>query len=250
MAGDKATRSGSSRFVAWGGGVFCGVIVLFVGLFNANAVQAQQSRCTIPGMPDAKLSFINRDPMLDRHRSVRWLNRRANQGSRYMVTGLTEFEMQAQFDMRIEPVEIGIGQFCLRPVRVSPQVEVVKHLVYVASELERGSCEYDIVYGHEGQHVQINQHMQSDVQRELDAMVVEIVDDFAAMRPVGAGEVARLQKRLLRQYGLEFKRRLRAIDLSRREDHRAIDTPDEYDRLSKACGPNSAFQTTLPQAMR
>ena len=101
--------------------------------------------------------------------------------------------------MRLEPVEVGVGQFCLYPIRINPEVEVIKHLVYVASELERGTCEYDVVYAHEGQHVQINQHMECDIQRELDAMVAEITADFAAMRPVGAGEVQRLQRRLLNQ---------------------------------------------------
>ena len=250
MADQKAKHAGSKKLIGWGRIAACSLVALLIFLMDRGPAKAQQNNCAVARAPDARLSFINKAPMLDRHRSVRWLNNRANQGSRYMVTGLTEYELQAQFDMRLEPVEVAVGRFCLYPIRINPKVEVVKHLVYVASELERGTCEYDVVYAHEGQHVQINQHMERDIQRELDAMVAEITADFAAMRPVGAGDVQRLQRRLLAQYGRDFTRRLRVIDLARRDDHRAIDTPSEYERLSKACGPNSAFQTTLPQALR
>ena len=250
MADQRAKHVAPKSSIRWGAVAVCILITVFLFVTPSDHAAAQQNSCAVARAPVASLSFINQDPMLDRHRSVRWLNNRANQGSRYMVTGLTEYELQARFDMRLEPVEVGVGAFCLYPIRINPEVEVIKHLVYVASELERGTCEYDVVYAHEGQHVQINQHMEQDIQRELDAMVAEITADFAAMRPVGAGEVQRLQRRLLNQYGQDFKRRLCAIDLLRREDHRAIDTQDEYERLSKACGPNSAFQTTLPDAMR
>ncbi len=188
--------------------------------------------------------------MLDRHRSVRWLNSRAGGGSRYLVAGLTEYEMRASFDMRFEPREVGFGRYCLDPVRVSPKVDVVKHLVYIASELERGSCEYDVVYAHEGEHVKVNQGMEADIRAALDDLVNDVVGKVSAMFPLSADNVPSAIKRLLSEYGRDFKRRLRDIDRRRREEQRQIDTPEEYQRLSLACGPNSAFQTVLQQAIR
>ncbi|WP_336080062.1 hypothetical protein [Thalassospira sp. CH_XMU1448-2] len=209
-----------------------------------------QGSCAPVRAPQATLEFNHKDPMLDRHRSVRWLNSRAGGGSKYVVAGLTEYEMQASFDMRIEPREVGLGRYCLDPVRVNPKVNVVKHLVYIASELERGSCEYNAVYAHEGEHVKVNRGMEADIRAALDDLVNDVVGKVGAMFPMPAENVQSAIRRLLSEYGRDFKRRLRDIDRRRREEQRRIDTPEEYQRLSLSCGPNSAFQTVLQQAVR
>ncbi|MAL41562.1 MAG: hypothetical protein CMO04_17005 [Thalassospira sp.] len=226
-----------------------GLLVLLV-IWAWQSPAYAQGTCAPVRSPEAMLEFNHKDPMLDRHRSVRWLNSRAGGGSRYLVAGLTEYEMRASFDMRFEPREVGFGRYCLDPVRVSPKVDVVKHLVYIASELERGSCEYDVVYAHEGEHVKVNQGMEADIRAALDDLVNDVVGKVSAMFPLSADNVPSAIKRLLSEYGRDFKRRLRDIDRRRREEQRQIDTPEEYQRLSLACGPNSAFQTVLQQAIR
>lgn len=207
-----------------------------------------QTTCGPVRTPETTLVFNHKDPQLDRHRSVRWLNSRAGGSARYVVAGLTEYELRATFEMRLEPRDVGVGRYCLDPVRVSPKVDVSKHLVYIASELRRGSCEYDVVYAHEGEHVKINQGMEKDLRLSLDDMVGDITRQLGAMPPIRADNVSRTIKRLLSEYGRAFKRRLRDIDRVRQEKQKRIDTPAEYEKLSLACGPNSAFQTTLPRA--
>ena len=230
--------------------VMAAVVMVCVVAGHSRMARAQTDGCGPVQTPATTLEFIKMDPMLDRHRSVRWLNSRAGGSARYLVTGLTEYEMRASFNMRLMPRDVGFGRYCLTPITVNPRVEVIKHLVYVASELERGSCEYNVVYAHEGEHVKINQGMEADIQASLDDMVGDITRKLAAMPPMSGENVARSIKRLLAEYGRDFKRRLKDIDRNRREDHKRIDTPEEYTKLSLACGPNSAFQTVLPQAAR
>ncbi len=218
--------------------------VLFSGPASA------QGSCGPISAPQAILEFNHKDPQLDRHRSVRWLNARAGGSPSYLVAGLTEYEMRASFDMRFEPRQVGFGRYCLDPVRVNPKVDVVKHLVYIASELNRGSCEYNVVYAHEGEHVKINQGMEADIRAALDDLIADVVRKVDAMFPLAADNVSGAMKRLLSEYGRDFKRRIRDIDRNRREQHRQIDTPAEYEKLSLACGPNSAFQTVLQAAAR
>lgn len=222
-------------------------LLVVAGMSNpANA----QGTCGPVRSPQAFLEFNHMDPMLDRHRSVRWLNSRAGGNARYLVTGLTEYEVQASFDMRFEPRDVGGGRYCLDPVRVTPKVDVVKHLVYIASELDRGTCEYDVVYAHEGEHVKINQGMEADIRAALDDLVADIVGKVGAMYPLSADNVPGAIRRLLSEYSRDFKRRLNDIRRRSREKHRQIDTPREYEKLSLACGPKSAFQTTLQDAVR
>ncbi|MBX2831937.1 MAG: hypothetical protein KTR23_12255 [Rhodospirillales bacterium] len=225
-------------------------LLLVCAVVMSSGPAKAQGTCGPVKAPQAMLEFNHKDPQLDRHRSVRWLNARAGGGARYLVAGLTEYEMRASFDMRFEPRAVGFGRYCLDPVRVSPKVDVVKHLVYVASELNRGSCEYNVVYAHEGEHVKINQGMEADIRVALDDLVGDVVRKVDAMFPLAADNVPSAIKRLLSEYGRDFKRRLRDIDRHRREQHRQIDTPEEYEKLSLACGPNSAFQNDLQAAAR
>jgi hypothetical protein len=221
------------------------------GLLVLDASQAHaQGTCVPARAPETNLVFNHKDPMLDRFRSIRWLNSRAGGDQRFLVTGLTEYEMAASFDMRFEPREVGFRRYCLDLVRVNPKVDVVKHLVYIPSELERGTCEYDVVYAHEGEHVKINQGMEADIRAALDDLVGDAVTSVGAMFPMPADNVPGTIRRLLSEYGRDFKRRVNDIRRRSREEHRRIDTPQEYERLSLACGPNSAFQTTLQDAMR
>tara|TARA_R100001015_G_C4609874_1_gene165180 strand:- start:659 stop:1393 length:735 start_codon:yes stop_codon:yes gene_type:complete len=229
--------------------ILCVLLAVLAVLAVPGSLRAQGS-CAPISAPEAFLEFNHMDPMLDRHRSVRWLNSRAGGNARYLVTGLTEYEVQASFDMRFEPREVGAGRYCLDPVRVSPKVNVVKHLVYIASELERGTCEYDVVYAHEGEHVKINQGMEADIRASLDDLVDDVVRKVGAMFPMPAENAQRAMRRLISEYSRDFKRRLNDIRRRSSQLHERIDTPAEYKKLSLACGPNSAFQTTLQDAMR
>lgn len=232
------------------GGIFYALLTILAVLVVLPGSPRAQGSCAPISAPKAFLEFNHMDPMLDRHRSIRWLNSRAGGDSRYLVTGLTEYEVNASFDMRLEPREVGPGRYCLDPVLVNPKVDVVKHLVYIPTELERGTCEYDVVYAHEGEHVKINQGMEDDIRVALDDLVKDIVGKVGAMFPMPADNVPGAIRRLHSEYGRDFKRRLNDIRRRSREKHRKIDTPQEYERLSQACGPNSAFQTDLQEALR
>jgi hypothetical protein len=232
------------------GGILRALLLALGGLVLLSETARAQGSCAPIRAPEAFLEFNHMEPMLDRHRSVRWLNSRAGGNPRFLVTGLTEYEIQASFDMRFEPREVGFGRYCLDPVRVNPKVDVVKHLVYIASELERGTCEYDVVYAHEGEHVKINQGMEADIRAALDDLVNDVVGKVGAMFPMSADNAQRAMRRLISEYGRDFKRRLNDIQRRSRQRHEQIDTPREYEKLSLACGPNSAFQTVLQDAAR
>ncbi|WP_114089140.1 hypothetical protein [Thalassospira profundimaris] len=231
--------------------LLCGFALLIMVMMQGVVGKvAHAATCPAVTAPKIAFDFEPKSPQLDRHRSVRWLNNQHAHNANWFVTGLTSYAMQARFEMRIEPVALGDGRYCLQPALIHPTVSVTEHLVYIASELEKGSCEYDVVYAHEGQHVAINQHMELDIRKALPDFLDQVTDDFARMPPMSARVAPSRIRSLLSKYGLEFKALLAKIDARRQRDHAKIDTAKEYARLSHACGPNSAFQTTLPAAMR
>ncbi|MFH1803736.1 MAG: hypothetical protein ABID63_02475 [Pseudomonadota bacterium] len=230
--------------------IFGIAVLVLAWLMMSGPVMAQTHICRFGETPPVSLSFVNKDPQLDRSRSVRWLNQRSNRNSRWIVSGLTEYELRAAFDMKIEPVAAGNGLYCLWPARVLPRVEVVKHLVYVASELVRGTCEYDVVYAHEAQHVAINQRIEDEINKAMQGLVETITQDFAAMTALPASMVQNRSQQLLTRYGRDFQNLITQVDRARTRDHAAIDTSAEYGRIASQCGPDSAFTTTLQDAMR
>ncbi|WP_245881160.1 hypothetical protein [Thalassospira marina] len=226
------------------------VLLVILGVVAFGGQGAYAASCPTVTPPKITFDFEPKSPQLDRNRSVRWLNSKTTHSADWFVTGLTSYAMQAKFEMRIEPVALGNGTYCLLPALIHPTVSVTEHLVYIASELPKGSCEYDVVYAHEGQHVAINQHMELDIRNALPAYLAQVTDDFARMQPLPAQMASARIRNLLSKYGREFKALLAKIDATRQRDHARIDTAQEYERLSHACGPKSAFQTTLPAAMR
>jgi hypothetical protein len=226
--------------------VGCVVLVLVCA---AGQAQAQTPSCKNVERPKVGLDFVPKSPMLDHTRSVRWLNRHGEGGQGWFVTGLTKYQMHATFDMRIEPVAVSANYYCLVPVRVTPHVIVDTHLVYISSELAKGSCEYNQVYEHEGRHVIVNQQMEANIQKALPQFIDTIVQNFSAMAPVPVNRVQLRSQQLLGYYAREFRAVLAKLDRKRAADQRKIDTRAEYERLSLSCGPNSAFQTILPAAM-
>ncbi len=232
------------------GGVVLLALLMTVMQVMAGGQAAYAATCPAVTPPKIAFDFEPKSPQLDRHRSVRWLNSQHVHNANWFVTGLTSYAMQARFEMRIEPVALGNGRYCLQPALIHPTVSVTEHLVYIASELTKGSCEYDVVYAHEGQHVAINQHMELDIRKALPDFLQQVTDDFDRMSPLSGQMASSRIRSLLSKYGLAFKALLAKIDARRQRDHAKIDTAEEYRRLSHACGPNSAFQTTLPAAMR
>lgn len=104
--------------------------------------------------------------------------------------------------------------------------------VYMARELERGTCAYDTVLDHERRHIATDRLLVQSIAPNLETQLRDAIASIGVIR-ASSGQVAQTQiHRMLQDY-------LRALGASlsqvRQKHQSMIDTDDEYERLSRSC---------------
>ena len=145
--------------------------------------------------------------------------------------GLTTAVFAQNTDIQLNVVDDrGHSRACGTPrVRIELSMQAV--IVYVASELATQPCQHDVTLSHEMKHVEV-------FREALEIAARDLARDF----PVAIGIELRqarnpdeLQQRFvvsLRNYLAQFMRdRERMLD----ESQAAVDSPEEYARVSTAC---------------
>jgi hypothetical protein len=154
----------------------------------------------------------------------------------HRTVGLTRAKFGYRSTLELEGLEDpGGGRACARPV-VKIDIEVNGTTVYVAREFHGDACREPLILAHERLHVAVFDRYADDVvpelAREIDALVGRKVRYGRTM----AGVQDALKKEVA-AYLEAFMERARD-ELDRR--HAAIDTADEYERMTRTCGALSA----------
>jgi hypothetical protein len=111
-----------------------------------------------------------------------------------------------------------------------------EHVIRLAREIPEGGCLWRAVLAHERRHVAVNRRALRSAARRLQAVAKEWARRAEARAPDVEGAVTALQERLRRA----IEPTLAAMRAERERGHRAIDTPEEYDRLARICPADQA----------
>ncbi|MBX6376110.1 MAG: hypothetical protein IRZ13_18025 [Acetobacteraceae bacterium] len=128
------------------------------------------------------------------------------------------------------------GPVCAVPGSVTLHLVHAEHVMRLAREIPEGGCLWREVLAHERRHVAVNRRALRNAARRLEAAVEAWAARAAARAPDVEGAVAALQEQLRRA----IEPALAAMRAEREREHRAIDTPAEYDRLSRVCPRDQA----------
>jgi hypothetical protein len=148
--------------------------------------------------------------------------------------GLTTATFGYNTDIQLNVVDDRRDSRTCGTPRVRIELSMQPVIVYVASELAAQPCQHDVTLSHEMKHVAV-------FREALDLAARDLTRDF----PVAIGAQLRqaknpeeLQQRFivsLRNYLGQFLRdRERMLD----ESQAAVDSPEEYARVSTACAPS------------
>jgi hypothetical protein len=129
------------------------------------------------------------------------------------------------------------GGTCARPARIGLRLAQTEHRIRIASEIPRGGCLWRTVEAHERRHVALNQ---ATLRQAATAM--RRAAEAWAPRAEGRGPdveaaVARLQVGLRQA----IEPALASMRAAREAGHAAIDSPEEYARLSRICPADQAL---------
>jgi hypothetical protein len=148
--------------------------------------------------------------------------------------GLTTAVFGQSTDIRLNVVDNRGGSRACGTPRVRIELSMQPVTVYVASELAAQACQHDVTLSHEMKHVEV-------FREALQLAARHLARDFPAAIGVqlrSATNPDELQQRFVvavRNYLGQFMRdRERMLD----ESQAAVDSPEEYARVSTACAPS------------
>ncbi|MFC7475577.1 hypothetical protein ACFQS7_14490 [Dankookia sp. GCM10030260] len=128
------------------------------------------------------------------------------------------------------------GGTCARPARIDLRLAQTEHGIRIAREVPRGGCLWRAVEAHERRHTALNQ---ATLRRAATAMR-RAAEAWAPRAeghgPDAAAAVAQLQAGLRQA----IEPALAAMRAARDAGHAAIDSPEEYARLSRLCPADQA----------
>jgi hypothetical protein len=202
-------------------------------LAASNPLQSFESRCE--ALPAGRVE-VRRLPVAvaeDYTVPVSQLARMsAPTSTHHRTIGLTRAKFGYRSTLELEGLEDAKGaRACARP-QVKIDIEVTGTTVYVAREFHGDACREPLILAHERLHVAVFDRYADEatasLAREIEARLGKRVRYGASMVAVQDA-----LKRELAGHLEGFMDRARD-ELDRR--HAAIDTPDEYDRMTRTCG--------------
>jgi hypothetical protein len=128
------------------------------------------------------------------------------------------------------------GPVCAVIGTVTLHLVHAEHVIRIAREIPEGGCLWRAVLAHERRHVAVNRRALRSAAQRLQAAAEQWARRAEARAPDVEGAVAALQERLRRAIEPTFA----AMRAERERGHRAIDTPEEYDRLARICPADQA----------
>ena len=147
------------------------------------------------------------------------------------VLGLTRGNASARFSISV-PTLLDPTQ---RWECFSPQITLTYGFspltVYVAREFPEGSCGHQEIQAHEMRHVKTYQAHLTAIEKELAATLNQRFATGAPWRGPAGESAARLQQELDERWLPYVQREIRRVE----EAQALIDTPEEYERITKAC---------------
>jgi hypothetical protein len=202
-----------------------------------------QGTCPAPRPAQPRIQILNPEPLVDGTQSIAWISDRLRRNARgwqrdprldrfIHVMGLTVVQWGTEISVAGLAGPRG-GRQCFVATELRVQFGLHAHLVFVAREIPRGSCLWRHVYAHEMRHVGVNR----ESIRAAAALLAADVERLARQGISTDGPtVEAAQQQALDRLRAAVRHAEQTFDQRSTRGHASIDTPEEYDRASRACG--------------
>lgn len=192
--------------------------------------------CDAVPPPTVDFQFAMQPPAFNRDlSSAALLQIRGSSAGEGHVGGLTRNEVYRDVSMSILQKERMLGGTCVWPAQVTIKVEL-RPTVWVASEYAEGSCRYNIAYSHELTHVKIARDTLAEFMPGVEQLARASVEAIGVQGPLQDGGAAAAQEAMLAQVNGALTTALDRVNMVLEQRQAVIDTPEAYDRQSRACG--------------
>jgi hypothetical protein len=186
--------------------------------------------------PVVRLEFRQPKPELDTTRGVAELRVMSRQAlsEHDRALGLYRTELRSALKVDYQTTNQR-DHVCLAARQAIVEIEYLDRVIYLARELQRGTCPYDVTLAHERKHASIDDRVLSRELPKLKSAVTRAMEDGGVVGPIAARNVAAYRDDLFERIQRVFQDELDRIERIRRREQASIDTPTAYRRESERC---------------
>lgn len=185
-------------------------------------------------LPSVTVKRFEEPPRLDTSYSYQALKvlgaELARPGNR--VLGLTRAVSRVSFEIRTSSYVEHTGRWECTSPQFTVNYGFSPMTVYVAKEFPAGSCAFDEIYRHERRHVKAYQDHLASIESELAETLTRRFATGRVWRAPRGQTRTMLEKEMNERWLPFIKREIEQVETAQR----LIDTPEEYARVSGACG--------------
>jgi hypothetical protein len=158
-----------------------------------------------------------------------------NSGHRGRALGLYRGDLVSEFESRLV-IERQGSDACVRLESVELRVAMPVRTIYVLRERRPGTCEYNAVLEHERKHQAVDDAVIGEHIPRLQRLMQAAAQRVSAQR-IRPGEEKAAQQRLDSELKAALNQASKTLEQERSARQLAIDTPQEYARVTAACDP-------------
>jgi hypothetical protein len=194
-----------------------------------------QPRCKPVADPVVRLDFVQPKPTVDSMPMAELrLMSRDGLGEHEQTLGLYKAELRT--GMKVEFSTAGDNTAaCIALRDVAIDIRLVERRIYLARELQRGTCRYDATLAHEQQHARIDDTVFA---RELPAVkeaIVRAAAENGLVGPVAVRDLPAHRADIGERMQRALRHELDRVNEIRRREQGGIDTPESYRREAQRC---------------
>lgn len=192
--------------------------------------------------PPVTLDFQNKPPLVDNSRtpqqmqSLRTGATSPDYGGEFEhVQGVKDGKYQFSFSLDFEKTEwFMIGKACVQPAALHLTLTYTP-VIYISKDIAPGTCDYNVTLEHEMRHVKVDVDTLGEFIPSIKTMAAAAMALHQSREPVAQENVEIVQNNLSREITALIDSASAKLQATRTLRQQAVDSREEYIRLSNAC---------------
>lgn len=198
---------------------------------------AAAGACDGESPPSVVVNSLRQPLALDRSKAIDELTLMMGNdhlsGAGFVTLGVTAVEYSTTITSNVQSRRDGTGAWCAFPVNVIVEHGFAKPVrVYIAREVQEGTCKYEATMDHELQHVRIHEAGLWKARIAVDREVAAAVRRQMPVRGRSSDEAIRAVNDIVTE---AVDRAVREVSAGVQRDNDAMDTPEAYLAFSRQC---------------
>ncbi|MAS87929.1 MAG: hypothetical protein CMH30_08165 [Micavibrio sp.] len=217
--------------------IFAGYFELAQGFSLANA-----SACKAETKPKIVVTAATKDIRYDFSKSKKDLaDQKIDTVSPYShsqsvyIGGLMNGQIEMKSNVKLAwSTQTVTRQSCFWYEEVNIHMEI-DPTILVAREFPRDSCEYKEILNHENKHIVVDRFIVKKYRKLMEDYLTQLMQQAQAYGPVHANKTPVVRKEMTAYIEAAVNKVSDAMHTERRQRQQAVDSREEYDRVSAAC---------------